>query len=67
MAYRVGEVTADAACAVGKHPLPISPCRDWFALFALCQLGSDLALERGLGTDPNGAPNQYALARLIFV
>ena len=38
MAYRVGEVTADAACAVGKHPLPISPCRDWFALFRLCKV-----------------------------
>ena len=31
------EVTADAACTVGKHPLPISPSRDWFALFTLCQ------------------------------
>ena len=22
---------------VVKHPLPISPCREWFALFGLCQ------------------------------
>ena len=61
------EVTVDAARAVGKHPEPISPSRDRFALFGLCKVGSDLALERGLGTDPNGAPNQYVLARLIFV
>ena len=33
------EVTADAACTVGKHPLPISPSRDWFALFRLCKVG----------------------------
>ena len=38
-----------------------------FALDVLCRVGSDLALERGLGTDPNGAPNQYVLASLIFV
>ena len=26
------------ARAVVKHPLPIPPCREWFALFGLCQL-----------------------------
>ena len=38
MPVRGGEVTADAVCAVGKHPLPISPCRLWFALLILCQV-----------------------------
>ena len=36
---RGGEVTADPALAVGKHPQPISPCREWFVLFRLCQPG----------------------------
>ena len=31
------EVMAEAVRAVGKHPLPISPSRFWFALFTLCQ------------------------------
>ena len=34
-----GEVRAEAAGAVVKHPLPISPSRVWFALDALCQPG----------------------------
>ena len=33
-----GEVTADAVRAAVKHPLPISPCRVWFALFILCKV-----------------------------
>ena len=39
MPVRGGEVTAAAARAMGKHPLPNSPCREWFALFRLCQPG----------------------------
>ena len=39
MAVRGGEVTASTARAVGNHPLPISLCRFWFALFILCQPG----------------------------
>ena len=35
MPVRGEEVTADAACANGKHPLLIPPCRDWFALINL--------------------------------
>ena len=31
------EMMADAARAVGKHTERIPPCRDWFALFILCQ------------------------------
>ena len=38
MPVRGGEVVADAALAVGKHPLPNSPCREWFALFTLCRV-----------------------------
>ena len=37
MAVQGGEVTADAARADCKHPERISPSRDWFALFGLCQ------------------------------
>ena len=37
-AVQGGEVTAGAALAVGKHALPIPPCRNRFALFILCQV-----------------------------
>ena len=30
---------------VVKHPLPISPSRDWFALEALCKVIADLSLQ----------------------
>ena len=39
-----GEVTANAAPAVVKHPLPISPSRDSFALYSLCQVDPRSAL-----------------------
>ena len=39
MAVQGGEVTADVARALVKHPLPISPSRIRFALFRLCQAG----------------------------
>ena len=39
MTVRGGEVVAAAACAVVKHPLRISPSRDWFILYVLCQVG----------------------------
>ena len=39
MAEQGGEVAADAARADGKHPLSISPCREWFALLILCEVG----------------------------
>ena len=34
-----GGVMLAGTCAVGKHPLPISPSREWFALFMLCKAG----------------------------
>ena len=37
MAIRGGTVMPDAARVIGEHPLPISPTRDWFALFILCK------------------------------
>ena len=39
LTVRGGEVTADEARAMGKHPLPISPSRSRFALFRLCRFG----------------------------
>ena len=39
MPVQGGEVTADEARAVGKHPERISPCRISFALFRLCRFG----------------------------
>ena len=39
MAVQGGGEVDVAARAVGKHPLPIPPSLDWFALFRLCQLG----------------------------
>ena len=36
LAVRGREVMANSVRAVGKHPLPISPSRDWFALYQLC-------------------------------
>ena len=45
------EVTAEAARAVGKHPLRIPPSREWFALFTLCQLESDLAFRLVLASE----------------
>ena len=38
MAVQGGGMMADAARAVGKHPLPISPSRSWFALLTLCKV-----------------------------
>ena len=38
LALQGGEVAPNAARAVAKHPLPISPCREWFALFGLCKV-----------------------------
>ena len=32
-------MTADASLSVGKDAERISPCREWFALLALCQSG----------------------------
>ena len=36
-----------AALAEVKHPLPISPCREWFALFILCRVGCTEEAEWG--------------------
>ena len=55
MAVQGGEVTAEAARAVGKHPLPISPSRDWFALFQLCQPGRIGETERELADAPSAS------------
>ena len=38
MVEQGGEVAADAARAVGKHPLPIPSSRNWFVLFILCKV-----------------------------
>ena len=38
-AVRGGEVAADAARTVGKHPERNSPYREWFALYSLCKVG----------------------------
>ena len=40
LAVRGGEVAAEAARAVGKHPLPIPPSGIWFALEWLCQFAT---------------------------
>ena len=39
MPVQCGTEADTAARIVGKHALPISPCRVWFALFRLCQPG----------------------------
>ena len=49
MAVRGGKMMADAARAAGKHPLPISPSREWFALFKLCKALPLPSGEMGLG------------------
>ena len=60
MPVRGGEVTADEAHAVGKHPLPISPSRDWFALFGLCKV---LGHSEAVVTEPvnSSVPRQMTL------
>ena len=37
LAVRGREVMANSVRVVGKHPLPISQSREWFALYCLCQ------------------------------
>ena len=38
---RTGWAAVDtAARIIGKHPLLIPPCREWFALFGLCKAGA---------------------------
>ena len=53
MPVRGGEVTADEACTVGKHPQPIPPCREWFALFILCKPGRAGEAENDLADAPS--------------
>ena len=48
MAVHGGGVMLSGARPVGKHPLPISPSRDWFALFMLCQAGRTEEAEWGV-------------------
>ena len=63
MGVRGGEVTADAARIAGKHPLPISPCWEWFALFVLCQPGPVLALSPNRITDISATPTHRLCTR----
>ena len=59
MAVQGGEVTADAAGAVGEHPERISTSRISFALFRLCRVGCTEEAEwgvPGLRTDRQAQP-----------
>ena len=48
MAVPGREAMAAAGRVVGKHPLPIPPSREWFALFMLCQAGRTEEAEWGV-------------------
>ena len=53
MAVRDVEVAADAARAVAKHPLSISPSRSRFALYSLCKVVTGSAVKGCLAVGPS--------------
>ena len=48
MAEQDGGALSAVFRTVVKHPLPISPSREWFALFTLCRVGRTEEAEWGV-------------------